>query len=143
MFDVSYPTPVPSLRLVAIARMAELLAELQRETPGLLSATLASADGLTVASTLSSSHEADRLSAMFGSLSALAGALTRETGLQQPDTLVLESAAGRIVSTTVTLREGYLVLALVADQGPLLGKLLWSCRHMAARLAACTGEQPV
>ena len=38
-----------SLRLVTIARLAEILAELQRETPGLLSATLASADGLTVA----------------------------------------------------------------------------------------------
>ena len=54
-----------SLRLVTIARLAEILAELQRETPGVLSATLASADGLTVASTLSNNHEADKLSAMF------------------------------------------------------------------------------
>ena len=69
-----------SLRLVTIARLAEILAELQRETPGVLSATLASADGLTVASTLSNNHEADKLSAMSGSLSALAGAMTREAG---------------------------------------------------------------
>ena len=57
-----------ALRLVTIAQLAELLGELQRGTPGILSATLASADGFTVASTLSDSQDADRLSAMSGSL---------------------------------------------------------------------------
>ena len=87
-----------SLRLVTIARLAEILAELQRETPGVLSATLASADGLTVASTLSNNHEADKLSAMSGSLSALAGAMTREAGHGVPERLILESSTGHPAS---------------------------------------------
>ena len=118
-----------------------LLAELQRGTPGVLSATLASADGLTVASTLSNNHEADKLSAMSGSLSALAGAMTREAGHGVPERLILESSTGHIVTMGVSTASGDLVLTVVTNQSSLLGKLLWSCRSTADLVtAACRAQ---
>lgn len=130
------------LRLITIARLADLLLELQRSTPGVVSATLASADGLTVASTLASSQDADKLSAMSGSLSALAGAMTREAGHAAPERLILESGSGHIVSMNVALPTGDLVLTVVTNQSSLLGKLLWSCRSTADQaIATCTQQQ--
>lgn len=129
------------LRLITIARLADILAELQRNTPGVLSATLASADGLTVASTLSSSQDADKLSAMSGSLSALAGAMTREAGHGTPERLILESSTGHIVTMSVPAASGDLVLTVVTNQSSLLGKLLWSCRSTADLVtAACAAK---
>lgn len=126
------------LRLVTIARLADILAQLQRGAPGVVSATLASADGLTVASTLADSQDADRLSAMSGSLSALAGAMTREAGHAAPERLILESGSGHIVAMSVPAPTGELVLTVVTNESSLLGKLLWSCRSTADLvMAAC------
>lgn len=131
-----------ALRLVTIAQLAELLGELQRGTPGILSATLASADGFTVASTLSDSQDADRLSAMSGSLSALAGAMTREAGHSAPERLILESGSGHIVSMNVPVPSGDLVLTVVTNESSLLGKLLWSCRNTADQVVAACVATP-
>ena len=125
-----------SLRLVTIARLAEILAELQRETPGVLSATLASADGLTVASTLSNNHEADKLSAMSSSLSALAGAMTREAGHRVPERLILEPTTAPTVTMGVPTASGDLVLTVITNQSSLPGMLLWSCRSDADLVTA-------
>ncbi len=131
-----------SLRLVTIAQLAGLLGELQRGTPGILSATLASADGFTVASTLSDSQDADKLSAMSGSLSALAGAMTREAGHSAPERLILESGSGHIVSMNVPVPSGDLVLTVVTNESSLLGKLLWSCRNTADQVVAACAAAP-
>lgn len=132
--------PAP-LRLVTIARLADILGALQRSAPGVLSATLASADGLTVASTLSSSQDADKLSAMSGSLSALAGAMTREAGHARPERLILESDSGHIVAMNVPMPTGDLVLTVVTNQSSVLGKLLWSCRSTADLVIAACARQ--
>lgn len=132
----------PPMRLVTIARLADILADLQRGTLGVLSATLASADGLTVASTLSDTQDADRVSAMSGSLSALAGAMTREAGHGAPERLILQSGNGHIVSMSVSTGSGDLVLTVVTNQTSLLGKLLWSCRNTADLIAAACGHPP-
>lgn len=128
---VAAPAMPAPLRLVTIARLADILAELQRDAPGMVSATLASADGLTVASTLSNSQDADKLSAMSGSLSALAGAMTCEAGHARPERLILESGSGHIVSMNVPVPTGDLVLTVVTNESSVLGKLLWSCRSTA------------
>ena len=121
---------------------AALLAELQQGTAGVLSATLATADGLAVASTLTAAHEADRLAAMSGSIAGLAAALTAETGHGEPGALVLQSSAGHIVSLKVTGRGTDLVLTVVSDTSALLGKLLWACRATAERIAATAFGTP-
>lgn len=138
----SFSSAGTALRLVTIAQLAGLLGELQRGTPGILSATLASADGFTVASTLSDSQDADRLSAMSGSLSALAGAMTREAGHSAPERLILESGSGHIVSMNVPVPSGDLVLTVVTNESSLLGKLLWSCRNTADQVVAVCAAAP-
>ena len=120
------------LPLLTIAHFSDLLGELKRETPGVLNATLATPDGMTMASTLSNSHEADRLAAMSSSLAGLSSALTRETGHGTPQQLILSSDQGHIVSMQVTLPCGGVVLTVVTTHKAVLGKLLWSCRQTAA-----------
>ncbi|MDO9436912.1 roadblock/LC7 domain-containing protein [Hydrogenophaga sp.] len=123
-----------ALPLITIAHFADLLGELRRETPGMLNATLATADGLTLASTLSNSHEADRLAAMSSSLAGLSSALTRETGHGTPRQLILSSDQGHIVSMQVPLPTGEVVLTVVTTHKAVLGKLLWSCRQTAEQM---------
>lgn len=117
------------------ARWSELLSGLQRSTAGIQSATLASADGLTLSSTLSDPREADRFSAMASSMSGLAAALSHESGHGAPQRLILESAEGLFVAMAVPRPAGLLVLAVVASPQAMLGKLLWNCRRAVGRLA--------
>ncbi len=123
-------------RLSLVARCADLLAALRRDTAGVLSATVATADGLAVASTLGERHEADKMAAMSGSIAALASALTQEAGQGEPERVVLESARGHIVSMKVPSPGAGLVLTVVSDHGAVLGTLLWQCRSTAERIAA-------
>jgi predicted regulator of Ras-like GTPase activity (Roadblock/LC7/MglB family) len=132
-----------ALRLVTIAKLADILGALKHSAPGVVSATLASADGLTVASTLQASQDADKLSAMSGSLTALAGAMTREAGHAVPERLILESASGHIVSMGIPTLSGELVLTVVTNESSLLGKLLWSCRSTADQVIAACAQQPM
>lgn len=128
------------LRLLTITQFSDALQRLRESTPGVRSATLASTDGLTIASTLSRSQEADRIAAMSGSISALAGALTRETGHNAPERVILESSDGRIVAMSVPAATGEMVLAVVADPSALLGKLLWSCNAAVQALCECARQ---
>lgn len=137
MADFEVVPEAPPLRLAAVAHCADLLAALRRETPGVLSATVATADGLTVASTLTSKAEADKLSAMSGSIAALAAAMTRETAHGEPGRVVLESSRGHIVSLKVNGTPTPIVLTVVTTDAAVLGTLLWACRSAAERIAAC------
>lgn len=123
-------------RLLLVAHCAEQLARLKHDTPGVLSATIATADGLSVASTLADRHEVDKLAAMAASISALARALTHETNHGDPERVVLESSMGHIVSLKLPAPEAGLLLTVVTDHSAVLGKLLWECRATAQRIAA-------
>jgi uncharacterized protein len=122
-------------RLVLVSRYAELLQRLRSGTAGVTSASIATADGLAVASTLTDEHDIDKLAAMSGSIAALASALTRETGHGEPERVVLESATGLIVSMKVPGPGGGMVLTVVTDRHAVLGKLLWDCRATALEIA--------
>lgn len=124
------------LRLTLVARCAELIAELRSSTTGVLSATVATADGLAVASTLGSGPEVDKLAAMSGSIAALASALTRETGHGEPERVTLESSRGQIVSMKVPGTDVGLVLTVVTDNEAVLGTVLWHCRATTEKIAA-------
>jgi len=133
----------PPLRLMTVARFTQLLGQLQRDTPGMLSATLASPDGWTVASTLARSSEAERIAAMSSSISALAGALTRDVGHEAPERVVLESPSGRIVAMGVPAATGAMVLAVVASPAMLLGELLGSCNAAVQGICECALQHVV
>lgn len=115
-------------RLRFIAHCADVLADLRRGTTGVTSATLASADGLAVASTLDARQGADRLAAMAGSMAALASAMASETGHGDPERVILASGDGHIVAVKIPMPTQPLVLALVTDSNAVLGQLLWACR---------------
>jgi len=125
-----------TIPLVTVAHFAQLLQGLQQGTPGVVSATLASVDGLTVTSTLSDAGEADRLSAMAGSLGGLAAALAHESGRGEPRRLILDTAQGLVVAVHVPRPAGALVLTVVAEARTVLGHLLWHCRQVGERMAA-------
>jgi predicted regulator of Ras-like GTPase activity (Roadblock/LC7/MglB family) len=126
--------------LLLVSRYADLLARLRRDTAGVVSASLATADGLAVASTLADEEDIDRLAAMSGSIAALASALTRETGHGEPERVVLESETGVIVSLKVAGQQGGMVLTVVTDRDAVLGKLLWDCRATALEIVACHAQ---
>ncbi len=130
------PSSANAPRLLLVARCAELVNELRQGTSGVLSATVATTDGLAVASTLDDRHEVAKLAAMSGSIAALAGALAQETNHGEPERLVLESSQGHIVSMRVPAQPSNLVLTVVTDRRAVLGKLLWDCRATADKIAA-------
>lgn len=129
-------TTLPAIPLVTVSRFSQLLAALQSGTPGVASVTLASADGLTVTSTLGDVGDADRLSAMAGSLGGLAAAMAHESGRGEPRRLILDTAHGLVVAVNVPRPGGTLVLTVVAEASTVLGQLLWNCRHITERLMA-------
>lgn len=127
-------------RLALVAHCAERLAALRAGTAGLVSATVATVDGLAVASTLGDRHEVDRLAAMTGSIAALAAAMTHEARHGEPERVILESTRGHIVSMKVPGGAPGLVLTLISNDSAVLGTLLWQCKATADEIAAFTAR---
>ena len=130
----------PAPRVAFALQCADLLAQLRRDTAGVVSASIATADGLPVASTLTEDPEIDKLAAISGSISALASALSRQVGHGDPDRFILESASGTIVSLKVPGQQGGMVLTVVTDRNAVLGKLLWDCRATAVGVASSASQ---
>ncbi len=122
-------------RLSLVARCAEVLADLRSSAPGVVSASVATVDGLNVASTLAERSEVDRMAAVSGSLGGLVGALAREVGHGQVRRVVLDAEHGRIVAFEVPDTAPALVLTVVADTTAVLGTLLWAGRQAVERLS--------
>ncbi|UUZ47114.1 hypothetical protein LP420_26880 [Massilia sp. B-10] len=99
------------------------------------SATVATFDGVTVASTVSGKTESDKISTMSSSIAALSAALTREVRHSEPDRVLLESEDGRIVFIKVPGTNAGIVFTAVTDHNTVLGTLLWSCRSATEKLA--------
>lgn len=107
---------------------------------GVQSSTVATYDGVTVASTLHGKHASDKLSAMSSAISALAAAMTREVGHPEPDRVLLESEHGRIIFIKVPAAGTGIVFTAVTDHNALLGTLLWNCRSTTEKLALYTNR---
>jgi predicted regulator of Ras-like GTPase activity (Roadblock/LC7/MglB family) len=119
-----------------IAYCTKLLKEFCAKTDGVQSATFATFDGVTVASTIQGKTEGDKVAAMSSSISALAAALTREVKHPEPDRVLLESEHGRIVFIKVPAANAGIVFTAVTDHNTVLGTLLWNCRSTTERLAS-------
>lgn len=117
-----------------IAYCTALLTDFCCNAHGVQSATLATFDGVTVASTIDGKTESDKMSAMSSSISALAAALTREVNHAEPDRVVFESGDGRIVF--IKIPAAGMVFTAVTNDGAVLGTLLWHCRSATERLAS-------
>jgi predicted regulator of Ras-like GTPase activity (Roadblock/LC7/MglB family) len=112
-----------------------LLQDFCAKTSGVQSATFATFDGVTVASTINGKTEGDKIAAMSSSISALAAALTREVHHPEPDRVLLESEHGRIVFIKIPAANAGIVFTAVTDHNTVLGTLLWNCRNTSERLA--------
>lgn len=119
-----------------IAYCTALLNDFCLKTQGVQSATFATFDGVTVASTIHGKTEGDKVSAMSSSISALAAALTREVKHPEPDRVLLESEHGRIVFIKIPAANANIVFTAVTDHNTVLGTLLWNCRSTTERLAS-------
>ncbi|MES2933088.1 MAG: roadblock/LC7 domain-containing protein [Pseudomonadota bacterium] len=113
-----------------------LLNDFCAKTAGVQSATIATFDGVTVASTIIGKTEGDKISAMSSSISALAAALTNEVKHPEPDRVLLESEHGRIIFIKVPAASVGMVFTAVTNHNAVLGTLLWNCRSTSERLAA-------
>ncbi len=116
-----------------VAYCKTLLSDFCSRTDGVQSATFATFDGVTVASTIDGKTEGDKISAMSSSISALAAALTREVKHPEPDRVLLESEHGRIVFIKVPAG---IVFTAVTDHTTVLGTLLWNCRSTTEKLSS-------
>jgi len=100
--------------------------------PDATTAVLARTDGFELASVTRSTISPSRLSAVASSMLALGQASLRETRLGTSDNLLIEGSAGKLLLMSVS---GERVLAIVAGESTVSGKLLWAARACAAELA--------
>ena len=123
--------PVHRLGKTAVESIQRQLRQLGENSPGIQLAVLTSADGFEVATYQAHGAEAAaaKVAAMTSSITALADAITRETGLSTSRNLIIESDTGTVL--LIALREAHppLSLAVVASKQAILGHLLWAARN--------------
>lgn len=129
--------PVHRLGRTATESAQRQLRQLGENSPGIQLAVLTSADGFEVATFQAHGAEsaAARVAAMTSSITALADAIARETGLSAAHNLVIESETGTVVLLTLRQTTPPLSLAIVASKQAILGHLLWAARNTGAALA--------
>lgn len=99
-------------------------ATLMSEVDGARAALVASSDGFDLARAGALPLEAARLAAMVSSLAELGDAASRECELGQPQCLVVDSSAGRLVVRSVLWRGEPLLVVLLTDTSVMLGMVL-------------------
>ena len=126
--------PMTRLSKTAIETIRRQLQQLGETSPGIQLAVLSSADGFEIASYQSPGADsaAARVAAMTSSITALADAITRETGLHGSRNLIIESDNGAVVLIGLREIKPTLALAIVANKQAILGHLLWAARNTGA-----------
>lgn len=130
----------PKFGRVAQTMAQKCLDAFGRDTPGLVSAVLLSADGFEVASLRLNEGGAARLAAMGSSLAAVGSAIAQEAGLAGCDRLLVESATGTVLVLNVPHTKPALCLAIVAEKTVVLGQLLWSANGCVAAVGRAFRE---
>ena len=98
-------------------------------------AVLTSGDGMEIAAhPRRQAGMTQRIAAMSSSLSALAAALARESGLKSARSVIIESEGGAILVLGVASPGLSASLSVIASNGASLGHLLWAARSCCAAL---------
>jgi uncharacterized protein len=118
------------------------LQQFGESTPGVRYALLTSADGFEVGAFQAAGvrNSASKIAAMTSSITALADAMARETGLDRARNLIIESDDGSVVLLGLRDTKPPLSLAVVADRQAILGHLLWTARNVAAAITRATSD---
>lgn len=97
---------------------------------------VATVDGFPIADAKQRNVDIERMAAIVSSFSALGEAASRETAIGQPRCLVIESTEGRLVTRSVNLKGGTVVLAVLADSRAALGLVWAQLRQAEGELSA-------
>lgn len=132
--------PIHRLGKTATEAALRHLRQLGEDSPGIQLAVLTSADGFEVAAYQAHGAEAAaaRVAAMTSSITALADAITRETGLKSAHNLIIESETGTVLMLSLRDAQPPLSLAIVASKQAILGHLLWAARNAGAAISRLT-----
>ncbi|CAM4216256.1 Roadblock/LAMTOR2 domain-containing protein [Comamonas aquatilis] len=109
----------------------EILHRIVAPVEGVRIALLCTPDGFEITTVrFHSDLPTERLSAMAGSLMAMARAVANEIGHQDCRRLTFETESGTVVFQAVP-GEFPAILCLVVDQNALLGRALWAAAEVA------------
>ena len=97
-------------------------------------AVLSTADGFSIASSVKDDYSGEKLSAMSGSIYALAESVTHEVNEDSCDTMILESASSRIVLCAIPDSHPAVILTVMSSEKVLLGDLLYSAKACAGKI---------
>jgi predicted regulator of Ras-like GTPase activity (Roadblock/LC7/MglB family) len=92
------------------------------------SAVLSTGDGFAIASSVKDDISADKMSAMSGSIYALADSVSKEVGGDQCETLFLEASSAKIVLYSIPNSKPAVILTVMSTDKCLLGDLLYSAK---------------
>jgi hypothetical protein len=113
-------------------RMVDRLRELQMSTPDIEASAIVSVDGLTIASSLPSGVEEDRVSAMSAAMLSLGERIASELGRGGLDEVYVKGESGYVILTAVGEEA---VLTVLARAGAKLGLVFLEMRRAAEELA--------
>ena len=117
-------------------RLVRRLQELQMNTPDVEATAVVSVDGLTIASSLPSGIEEDRVSAMSAAMLSLGERISSELGRGLLDEVYVKGENGYVVLRAVGEEA---VLTVLARQQTKLGLLFLDMRRASEDLAAILG----
>ncbi|HIE37820.1 MAG TPA: hypothetical protein EYH30_04105 [Anaerolineales bacterium] len=112
-------------------RMVDRLRELQMSTPDIEASAIVSVDGLTIASSLPSGVEEDRVSAMSAAMLSLGERIASELGRGGLDEVYVKGEGGYVILTAVGEEA---VLTVLARAGAKLGLVFLEMRRAADEL---------
>jgi predicted regulator of Ras-like GTPase activity (Roadblock/LC7/MglB family) len=112
-------------------RIVDRLRELQMSTTDIEASAVVSVDGLTIASSLPSGVEEDRVSAMSAALLSLGERIAGELGRGTMDEVYVKGAGGYVILTAVGEEA---VLTVLARAGAKLGLVFLEMRRAAEDL---------
>jgi len=113
-------------------RIVDRLRELQMSTTDIEASAVVSVDGLTIASSLPSGVEEDRVSAMSAALLSLGERIAGELGRGTMDEVYVKGAGGYVILTAVGEEA---VLTVLARAGAKLGLIFLEMRRAAEDLS--------
>jgi predicted regulator of Ras-like GTPase activity (Roadblock/LC7/MglB family) len=109
------------------------LEALGQTSAGIELAVLTSEDGFEIAAYRGQAISG-RIAAMSSSLQALSEAITREAGLANTRSLIIEAENGMILILGIQTASARVSLSVVASSRETLGQLLWAARNCCKAL---------
>lgn len=105
-----------------------------KEIPHVKACLVSTEDGFEVAACIRNDTDIARLSAMAGSMAALAAIAGEETQVGETHNVVVQAAGGHILMVQVRRSDVSLVLTIVTGAEALMGQLLYFSKQTARAL---------